>query len=139
MKCSVCGKENLDEARFCVECGSKLTQDFYQDDTNYEKMVRGKSSATTALVLGIISVALPIVCWCLGYISAGISLICGIIGLVFGIGALKTEYRSKAQAGVILSAIGIILAIVLVIVWLSIQTNLEEILKMLEEYQNEQF
>lgn len=68
-----------------------------------------KGLAITALILGIASVVFCWVWW--------ISIPAGIVGLVLGIiGMKKGQPRGMALTGIILSAIGIVIAIILIIV-----------------------
>lgn len=65
---------------------------------------KGKSHATTSLVLGIISV----VCWFFGY-SAIVSVICGFIGLTLAGKAKEEGFEDGIRtAGFVLSLIGLI-------------------------------
>lgn len=72
-------------------------------------------TSTAALVLGIVTLALSVFC-CGGGI---VSVVCGIIGLVLGIPQMKKNPNdTKAKIGVILSAVG--LAIYLLVIGISI-------------------
>ena len=64
-----------------------------------------KTLAVIALVLGIVSV--------LGFWSVGIGIITGVIGLVFGILALTKKEGGMAVAGVVLSAVGLLMSVAL--------------------------
>ncbi len=71
--------------------------------------VQPKGLAITALILGIASIVFCWVWW--------LSIPAGVVGLVLGIiGLRKGQPRGMALTGVILSAIGIVIAIILIIV-----------------------
>jgi hypothetical protein len=69
----------------------------------------GTGMATTSLVLGILSLPLG---FCCGLFSLPVS----ILGLVFGGLGLKTEGRSMAITGMVLSGLGLAMAIIMVVV-----------------------
>lgn len=64
-------------------------------------------AAVASLILGLVSFGFA---W-FGY-GALISIITGIIGIILGVKANKTQQTSMATAGLVLSIIGIVLSIV---------------------------
>jgi hypothetical protein len=67
-----------------------------------------KGLAIASLVLGILSLCASLGWWCGGPIS--------IVGLVLGFLGVKSSGKSMAVAGMILSAIGLLLTIVFLII-----------------------
>ena len=64
----------------------------------------GQGLSIASLVLGILSLCASGVIWCGG--------ILGLVGLILGILGINTRGKSMAIAGIILSAIGLVLTIV---------------------------
>lgn len=81
----------------------------------------GKGMGTAALVLGIVSLSVGILCSCLFACLGGfIPLVCGILGIVFGVKASNTSkaagFENKsAKVGLILSIIGIVMIVIFII------------------------
>jgi len=71
--------------------------------------------AIASLILGILSLCGSGVIWCGGVL--------GLVGLILGILGINTRGRTMAIAGVILSAVGLLLAIVLRVVFRGILLN----------------
>ena len=67
-----------------------------------------KGLAIAALVLGILSLCASLAWWCGGPIS--------IVGIVLGVLGMKSSGRKMAIAGIILSAVGLLLMIVFFII-----------------------
>lgn len=82
----------------------------------------GKGMGTAALVLGIVSLAVGILCSCLFACLGGfIPLVCGILGIVFGAKASSASkaagFENKsAKVGLILSIIGIVMIVIFIII-----------------------
>ena len=68
---------------------------------------KGGGFGIAAIILGIVSIVLS----CIWYISVP----AGILGIIFGILGLKTVKRGLSIGGIVTSAIGILLTIVLII------------------------
>lgn len=107
MYCSKCGKEG-GPGPMCQNCGAPLTV----QQNNYSGAQTKKSGGTASMILGIISVA---TCW---FPLAAI--ITGIIGLILGIVGKVKGAGGKAVAGIILSACGIPLAILLTLIGMTV-------------------
>ena len=100
MYCSKCGTQIPDGA-FCPACGSEARQ------ANYQSQAAGKGEAIASLVLGIAAIIFPI---------PFVNLILGIVGLVMTILSGKKGYVGGIRtAGLVLSIIGIVLAVLLAI------------------------
>lgn len=114
MHCPNCGAENNNTDRFCAECGSGLPD--YQPpgvnhsenerrDTYYNNPQENKSKgyANVAMVLAILSI---VIC-CLWPFFGIPALICGCL-------ALRDDEPEKAKAwfAIIVSAVGLILALI---------------------------
>ncbi|MBQ9480970.1 MAG: DUF4190 domain-containing protein [Clostridia bacterium] len=99
--------------------GNPYVDEYYSGNRQPEP-TRKKSSglATAAMVLGIVSLSLCIVCCCCSYVTWVISIVCGVVGLILGIVALaKGGVNAKALVGLILSAVAILLSIILMVVF----------------------
>lgn len=112
MKCNVCGYENLDNTKFCVNCGASLETktESYEPIEEFSSINDREKFATPAMVLGILSCSFGVIC-CLGWISVIGAVICGILALIFSILAWKTRFRGKVVAGLICGIIGLILGL----------------------------
>jgi len=76
--------------------------------------------AVGALVLGIISAALSLVCSWLPYAGQIFSPILGVIGIVLGVMGMKKEPEKagQAKAGLILSIVGLVLSLLILAAWI---------------------
>lgn len=97
---------------------SNTQQNFEQMQNQSQSTEQPSGFAIAGLVCGILS----IVCCCAWYISG----ILGILGLVFSIMVLtkKLPGRSLAIAGVICAGIGVILAVIMMVIVLSVTHSL---------------
>jgi hypothetical protein len=75
----------------------------------------GQGLSIASLILGILSLCASGVIWCGGVL--------GLVGLILGILGINTRGRTMAIAGIILSAVGIFLAIILRVVFRGILFN----------------
>ena len=140
MNCNNCGRENQHGSSFCVECGMPLegaTQNFIDQEINLTKA----KYANTSLILGIIGTAISVICCCLWYITPFITIVLGVLGIVFGAKSLNSPSRTKAQWGLALSIIAIVITIAItlfiVIYYINNVEQIEEWLrKFSEEYNN---
>ena len=107
MYCSKCGKEG-GPGPMCQNCGASLAG----QQNNYSGTQTKKPGGTASMVLGIISAA---TCW-----FPLVAIITGIIGLILGIVAKVKGAGGKAVAGIILSACGIPLAILLTLIGMTV-------------------
>ena len=108
MICQYCNSQIPDGLKVCFQCGKALAEPpvqiiydpppvFAADQTAHgEPPHKEKNYSKKSMVLGIISLITFVI---------GIGIIPGVIGLVFGIIALKENhpYRSKAIVGVVTS------------------------------------
>lgn len=69
-----------------------------------------------SLVLGILSLCASGVIWCGG--------ILGLVGLILGILGINTKGKNMAIAGIILSAVGLVLTLILRVVFRGVLLNL---------------
>ena len=93
MFCSVCGKEVMDEAVICPNCGCMIKKDSIKSNGN--PFASGKK-ASVSVILGIIGIVFA-------WLFALVGHIVSIIGIIFGI----KEYReTEKMIGLILSIIG---------------------------------
>ncbi len=119
--CQKCGRENQDDAKFCVGCGIQFDQEQNQENDvfeaqypKYEQPIKSKSSmGTVSMILGIISVGLLCLCCCcpVSIITGPIAIITGIIYIVKN----PTESKGKAIAGLVLGIVATVLSIILFI------------------------
>ena len=117
MNCLYCGKEVVENSKVCMWCGANLenaNQAAQQSANNcanpYNPMANPymqgvqksvDSKATTSMVLGIIGLFV----WIFPLFGFPVN----IIGLVFGIQAQKGSKKGMAIAGLVMSAIGLVL------------------------------
>ncbi len=94
MICNKCGKEVVDGAKFCVECGAPIDKEENVQANNISSNIGSGSIekktdnfATVSLILGVVAIVLVIVANILGVPVA-------IIGLIFG---LITKSREKIR------------------------------------------
>jgi hypothetical protein len=91
MVCGKCGEELEEGTKFCTKCGADAQ--FFLDPTK-------DTNATLSLVFGIIGIVFPI-----------IPIIPSIVGIIMGRMGLKSTKRKRAMAGLVISIIGIVLAV----------------------------
>lgn len=102
--CYNCGSENSKESKYCVSCGQSLNNTGYNANIPQTSI---QPENSTALGLGIASLATSIVCCCFMFVGQIISIILGIISIV---NALKHK-NSKNTIGLVLSIIGICISL----------------------------
>ena len=121
MICKFCGMD-VEPAEFCSACGAPLTEETVapvEEAPVVEAPVEeipavdpGAQKGKTALILGIVSLALNFAC-CI----PGLSFIAGIVALVFAISASKMSKvagfdNKNAKIGMILAIIALVLGVV---------------------------
>jgi len=120
-KCSKCGAENKDEAKYCSECGADLvTSSITTSNVNSNSSEKtgddGKPWPTFAKLgktFGIISLALCWIPYSMFYL--------GGIGIVFScLGKWSKSNREQAEKGFNMSLISVILNFVLSIVGIGV-------------------
>ena len=99
MICRNCNTENENGTPFCRGCGMPLAQDYGMPQTPEQK---GFSIASMGL--GIVG----LVAWCLPIIGFPVT----IVGLVLGILGIKKGGKGMAIAGIILSAITLVITMI---------------------------
>lgn len=114
--CPKCGKENKDDANFCVSCGHNFVTntDNFQGMPNPEIVKPVSTLGLVSMICGIISLASLVVCCFLpvvALITGPIAVITGIIYLV----KHKDQNKNQAILGIVLGAIGLVLGIVILI------------------------
>ena len=107
MNCKVCGKELKKGAKFCTECGTKVTEvvnttekiepEVTVTTTTYTPVNKGK--AVASLVIGIIS-----------FFMGSLFLPLPIIGLALGLS--QKEKCGEKTAGIIINAIMLVISII---------------------------
>lgn len=122
MICKFCGNEIANGANFCFECGAKVekTENFgtpaysaapvqtYQAAYAQENKSSGKNSAEDTFA--VVSLVLSIV----GFFAA--PFILSVLSIVFGVFGLKsTAKKNCATAGIIISALRLVLEVVIVL------------------------
>lgn len=129
--CPKCGKENSDENKFCVGCGSSFNEDesnqshIFTSDTVEVVSTKPKNSTIglVSMILGIISVAF-LICCCGGF--GYVSIIPGIVAIVLSIIHLKKYGNDgKAIAGLILGIAGVVLSILAIIMMPSVMEEVK--------------
>ena len=115
-KCSRCGESITNDAKFCKNCGEKIEEGKIKEETvqttqstSNEQKVPVNGLSITGFVFSIVSLL------CCGLVSP-IGLIFSIIGLAKGDPEDRTG-KGLAIAGVIISAIMLILFILMLIIW----------------------
>lgn len=129
--CPHCGKENVEDAVYCVSCGKAIEQ--AQEPTNQPELMKGQfASGSTlgksSLILGIISLVCTVICCCFPvvFITAPISIILAVISLV----KYKDDKHGKAIAGLICAVIALIICILYVVM-------IPEFMEFMKEYVQE--
>lgn len=119
MFCKYCGKENLNDAKFCNSCGRSLTGDAAPVNippTAPQSAAPNSNLAIASLVFGICSIPTA-------FLALWISLLCAIAAIVTGKISLKQKRPGKDYAvwGLRLGGIGLgIFALILVLYVISV-------------------
>lgn len=123
MICKNCNTQNMDDAKFCFQCGAALNDNAsaqsnepnqYSQQPQYGQQPLysqqpveepGKGLAIASMVLGIISF------FCF-------SLITGILAIIFGAVAKSKNYRGgMATAGIVCGVISLVLYFLILVMW----------------------
>lgn len=83
-----------------------------------EEPKKPNGMAIASLVLGIVGVALQLVCCCCAYLSSVPCLIMSAVALGLGIASYKKTKNKMALAGFILGIVGTVLGLIMTIVWI---------------------
>ncbi|MCI8950304.1 MAG: DUF4190 domain-containing protein [Lachnospiraceae bacterium] len=134
MICTKCGHNNVNEARFCEECGNMLSggapapqqpvytppqqnysQPYAQPSFAPQPEKKGVGFAVTSMVCGILSLVLSC---CIPYVP----FILALVGLVLGAVSLHGHRGGKgmAIAGLVMSIISLIPAVIVIIMGASL-------------------
>lgn len=124
MLCTKCGNPIAADETFCTACGAAAPAAEPVVETTAEPVVQaaanpGKGNGLTALILGIVSLSMSVVC---GYLCIP-SLVTGIIGFILGGKALTASAEAgfenkQAKTGKLLSIIGIAVSALAIVGWL---------------------
>ena len=84
-----------------------------------------KQEAITSLIIGMISISLiPFIIWLSSRVSSDAVVylfvlpVIGIIGIIFGVGGLRSTKKNLAIAGIMFSIIGFLGLVILLLIWL---------------------
>lgn len=132
--CANCGKEILENADVCVNCGKLINPQ--------KNKIPGKGKSIASMILGIISIIWSfmmllsleqsvetlivemyynqLVAYFIGYYIGFtlFSLVPSIVGLILGIKGNKATKNGKALAGVITSSISLLICIISLIIFI---------------------
>ena len=121
MICTKCGHNNVEEARFCEECGNMLSggatppPQSYAQPYGQQPEKKGVGFAVTSMVCGILSLVLSC---CVPYIP----FILALVGLILGAVSLHGHRGGKgmAIAGLVMCIISLIPAVLVAIMGASL-------------------
>lgn len=117
MKCSMCGMEINEKAKFCSNCGAKLEETQTVLEVQNNTVVHSNSNnknqepnglSITALILGI--AAVPSV-----FINILLGMICSILAIVFGAIGRKKGAKSLGTAGMILGIVSAAIVVFMIL------------------------
>ena len=106
--CYNCGSENPVDSKYCVSCGQSL---YNGGSTINAPIVRPYVNDSSALGLGIASLAVSIVCCCLIFVGQIVSIVLGSISIKRAL----TNKSNKNTVGLVLSIIGICISLYMII------------------------
>ena len=110
MKCNVCGKENIDEAKYCSGCGNELIEDVVGEVVGEPETPHVPKCFDVFAKLGF-GLGLG---GLLGCLLIGLGYVVAIPGIVFSaLGRRSITYHDKAKKGLVLSIIGTVLGIII--------------------------
>lgn len=126
MKCKSCGIELSDNQAFCTYCGTPVEKEetvTVKDEILVDgvpvadpEQEKANGMAKVGLILGIVSVAANFICC-----GSPIPCILGIIFSIMGKKATDPERRKMANAGLVLSIVGIGLTMLTTIISIAVQ------------------
>lgn len=113
MFCHKCGYQNQENSRFCIRCGEQIQTNEDRKRKLILKIIFEKR-ANTALILGMTTISISILCFLYPYINIFICLITGTIAITYSITSLRKS-KTKAIWGLILAVLGILISIMVAI------------------------
>lgn len=116
MNCKVCNQVIEKEVNYCPNCGAELSKEeiktfddlINSNDVHNNKFPDSSTTPNSTLTIGILAFALALI---LGKFYSIGALILGGYGVVVGVKSLKILKSRKATWGIILSSLGIFVAI----------------------------
>ena len=145
--CTKCGKQNEDNAKFCLNCGNKFESvnnefdemniesnevqfngsSYYSSQQTPVYLNNKKSSLDkVSMIIGIIAICFSTVLCCCFPISYILSPIAIILGIIY-VKKYPQEKNGKAIAGIVLGAVALMFTIIITIL-------LPDFIEMMKEY-----
>lgn len=107
-------KEEKNDARNASD--NPYVDGYYGNGRERENDKGKNGMATAAMVLGIVSLSVCLVCCCFTYLTWIISLMAGVAGTVLGIISLvQSGAKAKAVTGLVLSVVAVVLSVVFMV------------------------
>jgi hypothetical protein len=110
MKCNLCGRENIEEAKYCAGCGNELVEEVVAEafEESQKPHVPKCFDVFAKLGFGLGLGGL------IGCLFIGLGYIVAIPGIVFSaLGKKSINYHAKAKTGLVLSILGTVLGIII--------------------------
>ncbi|MBP5307598.1 MAG: DUF4190 domain-containing protein [Clostridia bacterium] len=114
--CGTAAKDDPESGGTANDPGNPYVDGYYGNGRERENDKGKNGTAIAAMVLGIVSLSVCLVCCCFTYLTWIISLMAGVAGTVLGIISLvQSGAKAKAVTGLVLSVVAVVLSVVFMV------------------------
>ena len=115
MKCTNCGAESIADEKFCYVCGAELPQEAVVAEGVVETKDPGKVFGLISMILGIVGLALSVICCTYGaYLASPMGIAAIVLGVIGNTKSRSAGFENKqGKLGLILGVVAIVVGVVM--------------------------